>query len=176
MNKSRWIKLTGLCVVAAVALSIPAVSSMAERQGRGRAKRGKKKRSLTRHEIHAKQMVHLTKAMRAVDGAIVAVEGDRKEEALASLRKARKLLGAFRKRLKKQATAPSRFVNAKCPIMPGSRLNPKKVTAALTRKFKGKTVGFCCAGCPGAWDRLSDAGKESKLQKVLRPKHKKRRR
>lgn len=55
--------------------------------------------------------------------------------------------------------------NARCPIM-GRTLDPAKVPARLTREYQGKTVGFCCGGCPGAWDRLSDEQKQAKLAKV----------
>ena len=53
-------------------------------------------------------------------------------------------------------------VNARCPMM-GSKIDPKNVPDSLTRTFKGKKVGFCCAGCPVAWDKLSDADKQKKL-------------
>ncbi|MCE5279635.1 MAG: hypothetical protein ABFD92_09445 [Planctomycetaceae bacterium] len=56
----------------------------------------------------------------------------------------------------------SDFANTKCPMM-GSKINPAKVTAALTREFKGQKVAFCCGGCPAAWDKLSDADKQTKL-------------
>ncbi|MBI5722395.1 MAG: hypothetical protein HZA50_00395 [Planctomycetes bacterium] len=53
-------------------------------------------------------------------------------------------------------------VNARCPIL-GKKINPDSVPASLTREFKGQKVGFCCGGCPGAWDKLTDAEKEAKL-------------
>ncbi len=57
------------------------------------------------------------------------------------------------------------YVNATCPIM-GSKLDPAKVTTDLTRRHKDKTVAFCCAGCPVAWDKLSDSEKDATLAKV----------
>jgi hypothetical protein len=54
------------------------------------------------------------------------------------------------------------ITNARCPIM-GTAINPAKVTAKLTRVHNGRTVGFCCGGCPAAWDKLTDAEKDAKL-------------
>ncbi len=64
------------------------------------------------------------------------------------------------------ASAPA-YVNTKCPIM-GSEINPAKVTADLTRVYKGQKVAFCCGGCPAAWDKLTDAEKDAKLLKVAK--------
>lgn len=51
-------------------------------------------------------------------------------------------------------------VNTTCPIM-GGKVNP-----ALTRQFKGQTIGFCCGMCPGKWDKLDDQDKQAKLDKA----------
>jgi hypothetical protein len=63
-------------------------------------------------------------------------------------------------------SAPATVVNTKCPIM-GSAIDPTKVPPSLTREYKGQKVGFCCAACPPAWDKLSDADKDAKLAKVV---------
>ncbi|MCE5327808.1 MAG: hypothetical protein LLG01_15485 [Planctomycetaceae bacterium] len=55
------------------------------------------------------------------------------------------------------------FVNERCPIM-GSTIDPDKVPASLVRDYKGKKVAFCCGGCPGQWDKLSDVQKDEKLR------------
>ncbi len=60
------------------------------------------------------------------------------------------------------ATAPAAFANTKCPIM-GTKIDPAKVTPELTRVHKGQKVAFCCGSCPAAWDKLTDAEKDSKL-------------
>jgi len=57
-------------------------------------------------------------------------------------------------------------VNDHCPIM-GTKIDPAKVPANLTREFKGQKVGFCCAPCIDAWDKLTDAQKDEKLQKAM---------
>lgn len=59
----------------------------------------------------------------------------------------------------------SPFVNARCPIM-GSAIDPAHVPDSLTREYKGQKVAFCCAMCPPAWDKLSDADKDKKLEAV----------
>jgi hypothetical protein len=49
------------------------------------------------------------------------------------------------------------MVNATCPFT-GEANDP-----AVTTQYKGKTVGFCCEGCVGKWNKLSDAEKAEKL-------------
>ena len=56
-------------------------------------------------------------------------------------------------------------VNVRCPIM-NNPVDPKKVPDTLYRKYKGQGVGFCCAGCPAAWDALTDSQKAEKLAKA----------
>jgi len=51
--------------------------------------------------------------------------------------------------------------------MMGTKIDPAKVPESLTRTYNGKKVAFCCAGCPVAWDKLSDADKTAKLAKTL---------
>lgn len=57
-------------------------------------------------------------------------------------------------------------VNGTCPIM-GSAIDPAKVPVSLTRDFKGQKVGFCCAGCPDSWDKLTDEEKTAKLATAM---------
>jgi hypothetical protein len=67
-----------------------------------------------------------------------------------------------------QASAvPVAFANTKCPIM-GGAIDPAKVSESLTRVYKDQKVAFCCAMCPGQWDKLTDAQKDSKLQAVIK--------
>ena len=56
--------------------------------------------------------------------------------------------------------------NLVCPIM-GNTLPAAGVPADQTRKYKGKTIGFCCAPCGPKWDELSDAAKDAHLAKMF---------
>ncbi|WP_164104497.1 hypothetical protein [Candidatus Laterigemmans baculatus] len=49
------------------------------------------------------------------------------------------------------------FANKSCPIMGGD------LDTELTRQWNGKTVGFCCDGCPEDWDALSEEEKAEKF-------------
>ena len=48
-------------------------------------------------------------------------------------------------------------MNKDCPIM-GGPVDPK-----LTRVYQGQVIGFCCPGCPAAWDKLTDSEKQLAL-------------
>ena len=61
--------------------------------------------------------------------------------------------------------AVAEFVNVRCPIM-GSPIDAANVPASLQREHKGQAVALCCAGCPEAWDALSDEEKDAKLAAV----------
>lgn len=61
-----------------------------------------------------------------------------------------------------ETASAAKVVNSTCPIM-GKSFDPATVPDNLTRTFKGQKVGFCCGGCPPAWDKLSDAEKTAKL-------------
>jgi hypothetical protein len=108
-------------------------------------------------------------AILSTSEAVKAIEsGDRKTE-LAELNKAVNTLvaihAALGKHVKPQpvgAAPGDAFPNNRCPIM-GSAINPDTVNASLTRDYKGQRIAFCCAGCPSAWDKLTDAQKQAKL-------------
>lgn len=70
---------------------------------------------------------------------------------------------ARRKAEADKAEADTGVVNVRCPVM-GGRIDPENVPAELTRTYKGRKVGFCCAGCPVAWDALGDEEKAEKLR------------
>jgi len=65
----------------------------------------------------------------------------------------------------KTMAAQPKVVNSTCPIM-GGKVDRYSVPDNLTRQFEGKNVGFCCANCPAAWDKLSKADKEAKLKAI----------
>jgi hypothetical protein len=66
------------------------------------------------------------------------------------------------------AAAATAVVNTTCPIT-GGALNPDRVPENLTRVYKGQKIGFCCDGCPAAWDKLTDAEKDAALAKAKKP-------
>jgi hypothetical protein len=99
-----------------------------------------------------------------------AVEAGQKTEALAAIGTAEKLVAEMHQKMTAKATAPKAaagMVNTRCPMM-GSKIDPAKVPASLTREFNGRKVGFCCGGCPVAWDRLTDTQKQGKLDALLK--------
>ena len=63
-------------------------------------------------------------------------------------------------------------VNSVCPIT-GKKFNPCDVPDNRIREFHGKKVGFCCPNCPPAWDKLSDADKQTKLDAAMKASPKK---
>jgi hypothetical protein len=112
--------------------------------------------------IHAQQLPAIE---AAVQKAIRLIEAGRAPAALVELRRAQSALTTTRQALG-QHIKP-KFVNNQCPIM-GSPINAEKVAASLVRNYQGQRVAFCCAGCPAAWDQLSDADKAAKLKKASR--------
>jgi len=60
-------------------------------------------------------------------------------------------------------------VNVSCPIS-GKTIDRMKLPDNQTRMYKGMKIGFCCPACPPVWDKLSDAEKDAKLEKVM-PAH-----
>jgi hypothetical protein len=114
-------------------------------------------------DAHAAHIGNLKAAIAAVDAAAKAVESGDKAAAASELAKARKLLASIEAATDKPAGGAGGFANAKCPIM-GSPISPAKVTPDLVRVYNGKKIGFCCAGCPARWDKLTDAEKEARLR------------
>jgi hypothetical protein len=72
-----------------------------------------------------------------------------------------------------QAAAERRVVpvvNAYCPVAgdhPVGERGRKETTADLTRIWHGQRIGFCCDGCPGAWDDMSEADRSAALGAAL---------
>lgn len=114
-------------------------------------------------EIHSE---HLPMVSHSIDKAIKAVEAGNKETAVAELHKAQKMLAAICAGIAKHVKP--KFANTRCPIM-GSPVKTQKVAGTLIRDYKGRQIAFCCAGCPSAWDKLSDDEKTVKLAQVVTP-------
>ncbi len=110
----------------------------------------------------------------AIAGATGAVKAGETDDALAALERAKTLIATTRAKLKtpckaacpKRAADDGRPVNARCPML-GSRIDPDKVPDHLKRRFEGKTIGFCCGGCPQAWDKLTDEERREKLEAAM---------
>jgi hypothetical protein len=113
-------------------------------------------------EVHT---AHLGRALKAMDAAEKAFETGDNKTAKAELELAKSLITTTHKALMEHKL-PARVVNIRCPMM-GTPIDPEKVPANLTRTFRGQRVAFCCAGCPMAWDRLTDTEKQTKLSAVL---------
>ncbi|MBW8001366.1 MAG: hypothetical protein FVQ80_05020 [Planctomycetes bacterium] len=163
MNRVKLVTLSivGMFLIALV------VSPLAE--AKDKMKKGGGKRMPGGYIIHKLHKQHVPDLTKAIDEAIEAIKADNKELALQKLGQAKKTVAQVKKTVgryvKKHAKPEPKFVNNKCPFM-GAPINPDKVTANLTRDYKGKKVAFCCAGCPTKWDKLSDEQKEEKLAKV----------
>jgi hypothetical protein len=108
--------------------------------------------------------VQLPAALAAVDKASKAVKFGDKKTALTELARLKKLILAIQKDIETH-NQPA-FVNNRCPIM-GRKIDPAKITPALTRTFKGKKLALCCAGCAPKWDKLSAAQKDVKLKALV---------
>ena len=164
MNK-QMLKLAGLgigVIAMAALLSIPVAATAKDDDHGKHMAATSAPASAGRHgmcRMHAKK---LGEALKAIDSATKAVEANDKKKALAELKTAKTLVSAAHKAMSQMGKG--KFLNTSCPIM-GGKLDPTKVTADLTKTFKGGKVGFCCASCLGAWDKLSDEDKEQKLRK-----------
>jgi hypothetical protein len=101
----------------------------------------------------------------AVGWAIQHLQAGHQQEALNELRQVQSALAALHQALGQQV-AP-RVLNDRCPIQ-GTRIDPDKVPAELTRVYGQGRMAFCCAGCPDQWDRLTEVQKAAKLKQVAR--------
>lgn len=105
---------------------------------------------------------HIPALSELIEKAVEAIKTGDEKTALTHLQKAQTVIAMVKQAVEKKQL---QFANTKCPMM-GGTINPEKVTDALTRKFEGQTVAFCCGGCPGLWDRLTDEEKQVKLAAV----------
>jgi len=164
---------TGLCLVGVMiggALAARAVAGSTghkhgDHQPAKPTKSGELRKGCT--QLERECLSHLSAALKAIDAASQAVETGDKKTTLAKLVEARKFVVASREAIEKRLTPT--FINVKCPMM-GTPIDPAKVPAKLTRLYKGKSVAFCCPGCPQAWDKLPDGEKPAKLVKVIAQK------
>lgn len=165
MNKTRLVTIVSIISITVImAFSLLLTSAKAEtgHEHSGKMDMGKnmKARPLSLEKIHSGQLPMVSQSL---DKAIKAVKAGNKETALAELLKAQKMLATIKDGIGKHIKP--KFANARCPIM-NSPINSDKVTKNLIRDYKGQKVAFCCAGCPAAWDKFTDAQKQTKLAKV----------
>lgn len=164
----RVITFIGIVSIAVIAaLSLPSASTKAEagKERHGQMykmdiKEDMKANVLSLEKIHSK---HIPMVSKAIEKAIEAIEAGDSKGALTELHNAQKMLATINTGMAKHVKP--KFANVRCPIM-GSPINSEKVGENLIRKYKGQKVAFCCAGCPPAWDKLSDAEKDTKLAKA----------
>lgn len=102
--------------------------------------------------------------MMALNSASEAIDAGDTAAAKQKLDEAKKFLKTIQKSTK-QYLEKAPVANTKCPIS-GKAIARTNVPAEWTRMYKGQKVGFCCAACPVAWGKLSDAEKNKKLEKV----------
>jgi predicted metal-binding membrane protein len=154
----RWIAAV-LVVVAVVVLAWAAPAWTQEKGPEGKH---------SAEAMHAKYAQVLQDAVDRLDAAAKALEAGQHDQAIAELKAARALVADAQKAIAGMLPKDQKVVNARCPIM-GTKLDVEKVPAELTRMHKGQKVGFCCEGCPVAWDKLTDAEKDKKLQEAMGP-------
>lgn len=69
---------------------------------------------------------------------------------------------------KASSTTEVAIVNEYCPIAPSHRVGRNKTTVSQhTRIYKGQRVGFCCDGCPGTWDSLTEQQRDAALAAAM---------
>jgi len=117
---------------------------------------------------HVKLAAKVEAALKNLSAAEDAIRAGKKDVALAKLAKTRGVLKGLRDSFRPGPVAV-KTVNAVCPMM-GGKFNPNKVASKLVREHNGRKVGFCCAGCPEKWDKLSAAKKGQKLAAALTKK------
>jgi len=165
MNK-RMLKLVGLGIGVVSIVALVSIPLLAEEKHHGQKTHMEGTAAPASAKHHSMKKMHMKKlgeALKAIDKAVKALEAGNKEKALVELAEAQKLVLACHKAMSEMCKG--KIVNARCPIM-GTKLDPSKVTASLTRTYNGKKIGFCCAGCPGAWDKLNNQQKLEKLDKA----------
>ena len=159
-NRNMWV---GSLILAILTIGAAALLAQDEHGGRGH-KQEKHGHVDAAHaskagasKAHMKHMKHVAKLKQLLADAKAAADAGDSKKAAAIIAEAQGLI---------EKMSIGGVVNSRCPIM-GSKIDPAKVPANLTRSFHGKKVGFCCAGCPAQWDKLSDAAKAKKLHAVM---------
>ena len=165
-----------VCVVAALSFVALAPAQAGPKKHEGshhRKTKHEKKKHAKHHKEKGAQCAAPEECAAKLDGVLKglkaaqeALKNGHTEEASKKLAAAIEHLEMCKRAMKKHSAAKTgKPVNTTCPIM-GGKVDPDDTPKKLTRTFQGKTVGFCCAMCPGKWDKLSDEEKTAKLEKV----------
>lgn len=156
-------KLTVLMAVATILLLTPGLWAQTHEHDHeaDHAATAASEKAQTLEQVHSKT---LPSALTMLASLQKAIESGNQKEALTHLNHLKQALLLFQVALAEHV-GPT-FANATCPIM-GSKIDPAKVTADLTREFNGQKVAFCCAMCPAQWDKLTDAQKKTKLMAAV---------
>ena len=160
--KSRMLKVVCLSAVAVVVVGLAWGRMFASDGHRGRCGNDGRMAAAGKKEAHAgykSRAAALKQALEAIEAARQAVQANDKAKALAALTRAKDIVTTSHQAMVRAGG----IVNARCPVM-GSKLDPAKVPAKLTRIYKDKNVGFCCKSCPNTWDKMSAESKEQKLR------------
>ncbi|MDD5134802.1 MAG: hypothetical protein PHP01_05270 [Phycisphaerae bacterium] len=166
MSKARLVAIVSVIGMAAIAvMTIPIAKASScgmnhKQKPEMDMKNPIKAETLSLEKIHSE---HLPMISQSIDKTIEAIEAGNKETALAELHKAQEILALVKDGIGKHVKP--KFANIRCPIM-GSPINPDKVAENLIRDYNGEKIAFCCGGCPGQWDKLTDSEKDAKLAKV----------
>ncbi len=163
-KKNLIVIISTICVAVIAVVMLPMAQASSchsdHKKSKMDMKGHMKSKPLSLEKIHSG---HLPMVSMSIDKALMAIKLDDTKTALAELKKVKKMLAVIKEGIGK--FVKPEFANIRCPIM-GSPINPEKVTKDLIREYKGQKVAFCCAGCPAAWDKLTDARKNAKLSKV----------
>lgn len=112
-----------------------------------------------------KNMKGTSDAIVSLDNAVKALDAGNTADAKMEIEKAKTLLKEMQIAQKKcMDKMPA--VNDCCPVS-GKKIDMMNTPENLTTLYKGKKVGFCCPACPPEWEKLTDAEKDVKLEKVM---------
>jgi hypothetical protein len=167
MNRKRLVTVVAIGAVAVAGAILPRALAQAGHgtghsghMGAMNMKQPAKAEVVSLENIHSK---HVPMVAMSIDKAKKALASGDRGTVLAELNKAQQMLMTIHAALGKHVRP--QFANNLCPIM-GAPINAEKVTKDLIRDYKGQKVAFCCAGCPAAWDKLTDTQKSTKLVKA----------
>lgn len=112
-----------------------------------------------------KNMKSVSEAIASLDEAAKAVDAGNMADAKMKIERAKMMLKDVQDCQKKCMEQMPTY-NDSCPIS-GMKIDRMKTPENQMRMYKGRKIGFCSPACPVAWDKLTDAEKEAKLEKAM---------